>query len=104
MIPDFLETGEHIDKDETGKVLVKQNGQILKDEMESPKDYKEVLANFAKDNGWLINTEGRGEGNQHGSHDQHKTRHDLMREMKEKNIDPTSKQGLDLITSFENKA
>ena len=63
-------------------------------------DFSTDFTNFAKQYGW-IGSEGRGAGNAYKGSSEFKTINDVMKHMKENNIDPTKPEGLEIIRKFE---
>jgi len=91
--------------EEDGKRIVKsQDGAILKDKYETPLTAKAVLTEFATKNGWYA-SDGRGSGNEPSTGEsQFKTSNEAMKHMLDNNIDPTSKQGIELLEKVEKAA
>ena len=102
----IFKQSHQLDKEDGTGIIVKDSfGNVIKNELESPMSYKDVFTNFAKENNWLGSPDGRGGENQHGqSNGSFKTMNDIMKHMEKENIDPTSKEGLAMIDSFNNKA
>lgn len=89
------------DYDESGQLVAKKGGNVVKDKLEKPLPVKEILTDFAKANNWL-NSSGRGGGNQGGGSSDFKTVNDVFKHMEQNKIDPTSSEGLKLIDNFKN--
>ncbi len=87
-------------KDESGNLNILVGGKPLKDSLEKPIDFSTDFTNFAKQYGW-IGSEGRGAGNAYKGSSEFKTINDVMKHMKENNIDPTKPEGLEIIRKFE---
>ena len=98
----LVKTEYDFDFDESGQMVVKKNGNTLKDKMEKPIPVKDVLTDFATQNGWT-STSGRGGGNQTGGSSEFKSLHDVYKHMEQNNIDPMSKAGQELVNDFETK-
>lgn len=90
------------DFDDNGSLVAKKNGEVLKDKMERPVPVKDILTDYATQNGWT-GTAGRGGGNESGAgSSEFKSINDVYKHMETNNIDPMSKQGEKLISDFEN--
>jgi hypothetical protein len=88
------------DFDENNGLIAKKAGQPIKDKMERTIPVKDILTDFAAQNGWFT-TEGRGGGNQSGNKSEFKTINDVWRHMEQNKIDPISPEGVKLIESFK---
>ena len=90
---------------EDGSLLVKKGEVVLKDKLEKPLSHKDVLAQFAQDNGLIGKHKGRGNNDEGykgvGENSDFKTINDVYRHMEKNKIDPTSKAGATLIEQFE---
>lgn len=87
---------------EGGQLVAKKNGAILKDKLEKPVPVADVLADFARANGW-IGAPGRGgEGGSGGIDPAWKTVNDVYAHMEKNKIDPMSDEGQKLIADFKN--
>jgi hypothetical protein len=84
-------------EDRAGVLIAKKGGEIVKDKFGSPLPVSELFTSFASDNGWL-KTPGRGAGNEPGHSSKFKTQNDAMKYLKDNNIDPTSTEGLEIIS------
>ena len=84
---------------EDNQFVVKQGGKVLKDTMERYISPKEVLTDYAKNNGWL-SKEGRGGRDDAGTGKTFKTEKDVFKYLEENNIDFESDEGQKLIDSF----
>lgn len=80
-----------------GILIAKKGGEIVKDKFGSPLPVNELFTSFASDNGWL-KTPGRGAGNEVGQSSKFKTTNEAMKYLKDNNIDPTSNEGLEIIS------
>ena len=93
-----------LDYDENNNPIVKKNGAVLKNKMEQPIPYNEVLTDFLTQNNWLAQQGGRGGGSTTttgGGSSQFKTINDVFRHMEKNKIDITSSEGEKLIKEFE---
>lgn len=88
------------DYDESGQLVAKKGGNILKDKLEKPLPVREILTDFATQNNWL-NVSGRGGGNQNNGSSDFKTINDVFKHMEQNKIDPTSPDGVKLIETFK---
>ncbi|MBC8321132.1 MAG: hypothetical protein H8E34_10450 [Bacteroidetes bacterium] len=86
---------------EDGTFVAKRGDIILKDKVEKPLPVKDVLTDYAIQNGWVA-SEGRGAGDNAGSPSGFKTEHDVMKYMDENKIDPLSSEGVKLMADFNN--
>ena len=84
-------------EDREGVLIAKKGGEIVKDKLGSPLPVNELFTSFASDNGWL-KTPGRGAGNEPGQSSKFKTTNEAMKYLKDNNIDPTSNEGLEIIS------
>jgi hypothetical protein len=84
-------------EDRDGVLIAKKGGEIVKDKLGSPLPVNELFTSFASDNGWL-KTPGRGAGNELGQSSKFKTTNEAMKYLKDNNIDPTSNEGLEIIS------
>jgi hypothetical protein len=90
------------DFDDNGVLVAKKNGEVLKDKMERPLPVKDVLTDFATQNGWY-GAEGRGGGNEGGDgKSEFKSMNDVFKYMEENKIDPMSSEGVKLQEEFKN--
>lgn len=88
------------DFDETNNLIAKKAGQLVKDKMERPIPVKDILTDFATQNGWF-GSSGRGGGNQGGNQNEFKTMNDVYRHMEQNKIDPMSAEGMKLVENFK---
>jgi len=88
---------------EGGVFVAKRGDTILKDKLEKPLQVKDVLTDYAKQNGW-IKTDGRGGGDNGGGSgsDKFETMNDVYKHMHLNKIDPMSSEGDKLVTDFTN--
>lgn len=90
------------DFDDNGSLIAKKGGEVIKDKMERPVPVKDILTDYATQNGWT-GTPGRGGSDQAGAgSSEFKSINDVYRHMETNNIDPMSKEGEKLIENFEN--
>jgi len=90
------------DYDETGTLVVMQNGKVLKDKLEKPVPPSEVLTDFAKRNNW-IGTPGRGGSDDPGTPtSEFKSEADVYKFLETNKINPMSAEGQKLLTDFRN--
>jgi hypothetical protein len=88
------------DFDENNTLIAKKNGQPVKDTMEKLIPVKNVLTDYATQNGWF-STDGRsGKDEQGGKTGEFKTINDVYRHMEKNNIQPDSPEGEKLIENF----
>ena len=83
-----------------GVFVAKRGDNVLKDNREMPLPVKDVLTDYARNNGW-IQSDGRSGGDETGSSSSFKTMHDIMKHLDENKIDPLSVDGKKLIADFE---
>lgn len=88
--------------DESKNLLITEKGKVIKDKMEKPRPYNEVLSEFAISEKWM-ETDGRGGDNSNGGQSGFKTKNELFKYMEDKKIDPVSKEGIHLLDDFEAK-
>jgi hypothetical protein len=97
----FKMEGYQVATDDSGAVVVMQNGKPLKDKLEKPIPVENVLLDFAKTNNW-ISAEGRGAGDEGGAgNGEFKTMNDVFKFMETNKINPMSPQGIKLQEQFE---
>lgn len=97
----LFKTDHLLEYDDTGGIVVKKEGKVLKDAMEKPFALKDVYTDYLKSNNWL-GGDGRGGGNEPGSHgSKFKTKNDLYKHMDENKIEIDSVEGMALIDKFE---
>ena len=85
---------------EDGVLIAKKNGQPVKDKMEQNIPVKDILTDYATQNGWF-NSNGRGGGNeQDGNKGDFKTINDVYAHMEKNKIQPDSPEGEKLIENF----
>jgi hypothetical protein len=85
---------------EDGVLIAKKNGQPVKDKMEQNIPVKDILTDYATQNGWF-NSNGRSGGNEQGSNKgDFKTINDVYKHMETNNIQPNSPEGEKLIENF----
>jgi len=90
------------DFDDNGGLVAKKNGEVLRDKMERPLPVKDILTDFATQNGWY-GSEGRGGGNEGGSgKSEFKSMNDVFKYMEENKVDPMSQEGVKLQEEFKN--
>lgn len=88
------------DFDESGVLFAKKNGQPVKDKMEQVIPVKNILTDYATQNGWF-SSNGRGGGdNQGGGSAEFKTVNDVYKHMEASNIQPDSTEGEKLLNDF----
>ncbi len=88
------------DFDENNSLIAKKAGQPVKDKMERPIPVKDILTDFATQNGWF-GTNGRGGSHESGNQSEFKTINDVYRHMETNKIDPMSAEGVKLIENFK---
>lgn len=82
-----------------GVLIAKKNGTPVKNKMEQNIPVKDILTDYATQNGWF-GSDGRGEGHKQGTSSEFKTIYDVYAHMEKNNIDPMSPEGEQLITNF----
>jgi len=87
---------------EENNIIVKKDGQILKDKFEKPLTHNDIVNEYIVKNGWL-NPEGRGDGNQTGTTGAFKSVNEAMSHMMKNNIAPDSDEGLAILNKVEGK-
>ena len=97
----LAKTEFEFDFDENNGLIAKKSGQLIKDKMERPIPVKDILTDFATQNGWF-GSAGRGGNNQTGQTSEFKTMNDVWRHMEQNNINPESAEGQRLLTEFKN--
>jgi len=90
-----------LDFDE-GNLVIKKDGQILKDKFGKSIPVQDDINSFVSENKWL-SVKGRGGGHEPGGSSKFETMDDLMKHMEKENIDPTDESGQKMIDDF-NKA
>jgi len=84
-----------------GVFVAKKGDKILKDNLEKPLSVKEVLSDYARNNGW-IETNGRAGSDDTGTgQGKFKSMNELMKYMDENRIDPLKPDGAKLIAEFQ---
>jgi len=92
----------NFDFDEDGSFIVKKGKEVLKDKMERPIPPKNILTDFATQNGWL-SVEGRGNGDSTGgSSSKFESMNDVMKHMHDNKINPMSDEGQKMMNDFKN--
>jgi hypothetical protein len=98
----LVKTEFEFDFDESGSLIAKKNGQPIKDKMERNIPVKDILTDYATQNGWF-SSNGRGGGNEKGSgSSEFKTINDVYKHMETNRIDPMSPEGEKLLNDFKN--
>jgi hypothetical protein len=88
------------DFDENNVLYAKKNGQPVKDKMEQIIPVKNILTDYATQNGWF-GSDGRGGGdNQRQQSGDFKTINDVYKHMESSGIQPNSPEGEKLLTDF----
>jgi len=87
---------------EENNIIVKKDGQILKDKFEKPLTHNDIVNEYVVKNGWL-NPDGRGDGNQAGATGAFKSVNEAMLHMMKNNIAPDSDEGLAILNKVEGK-
>lgn len=82
-----------------GVLIAKKNGTPVKNKMEQNIPVKDILTDYATQNGWF-GSDGRGEGHKQSTISEFKTIYDVYAHMEKNNIDPMSPEGEQLITNF----
>lgn len=94
--------GIDIDFDDDGNEFATINGKPVKDKLEKYVSVKDVLTDFAENNGWINGEGGSGEGDYTGGKaKKFKTIDDVYAYMDENNINPIEAAGEKLIKEFE---
>jgi hypothetical protein len=89
------------DFDDNNTLIAKKNGQPIKDKMERNIPVKDILTDYATQNGWF-GSPGRGGDHQSGSgSSEFKTINDVYKHMEHKKIDPMSPEGEKLLNEFK---
>jgi hypothetical protein len=89
------------DFDESGVLFAKKNGQPVKDKMEQIIPVKNILTDYATQNGWF-SSNGRGGGDdQGGKGGEFKSINDVYKHMETSNIQPNSSEGEKLLNDFK---
>ena len=89
------------DYDDNNTLIAKKNGHPVKDTMEKIIPVKNVLTDYATQNGWF-GSDGRGGSHQQQSKSEFKTINDVYKNMEQNGIDPISQQGEKMIEDFKN--
>lgn len=88
------------DFDDSGVLFAKKNGQPVKDKMEQVVPVKNILTDYATQNGWF-SSDGRGGGdNQGGGSSEFKSINDVYKHMEKSNIQPNSPEGEKMLNDF----
>lgn len=87
---------------EDGALVVKQNGTVLKDKLQKAIPVKDVLTDYAKQNGWVENAGRKGKDELGGKDSKFKNMNDVMKHMDENKIDPLGLEGQKLVADFNN--
>jgi hypothetical protein len=91
------------DFDDNNVLIAKKNGHPVKDKMEKPIPVKDILTDYATQNGWF-GSSGRGGSNESGSgSSEFETINDVYRHMENNKIDPLSPQGEKLLNEFKSE-
>ena len=86
---------------EDDKLVAKRNGEVLKNDLKSPKGIDEIITEFTTEKGWGKNG-GRGSGEGYtGKVKDFKTTTELIQHMKSNGIDPTSEDGKKMVEEFQ---
>jgi hypothetical protein len=89
------------DFDDNNTLIAKKNGQPIKDKMERNIPVKDILTDYATQNGWF-GSPGRGGDHQSGSgSSEFKTINDVYKHMEQNRIDPMSPEGEKLLNEFK---
>jgi hypothetical protein len=89
------------DFDENGSLLVKKGGETIKDKMEKPIPAKNILTDFATQNGWY-GEPGRNGSDSGGKNKKFESQYDVFKYMEENGIQPNTAEGEKLLNDFEN--
>jgi len=84
---------------EDGNLVAKKNGNPVKDKMEQNIPVKDLLTDYATQNGWF-SSDGRGGEHQQGNTGEFKTINDVYKHMEKNNIQPDSVEGETMIENF----
>jgi len=87
------------DFDDNNTLIAKKNGHIVKDKMEKNIPVKNILTDYATQNGWFGDN-GRGGDNESGSNGEFNSINDVYKHMEQNNIDPGSPAGEKLLNEF----
>jgi hypothetical protein len=89
------------DFDDSGILIAKKNGQPVKNKMEQNIPVKDILTDYATQNGWF-SSNGRGGGDNQGDNKgDFKTVNDVYKHMEASNIQPNSPEGEKLLNDFK---
>ena len=85
---------------EDGVLIAKKDGQLVQNKMAQNIPAKDILTDYATQNGWF-NSNGRGGGDEQGGNKgDFKTINDVYAHMEKNNIQPDSPEGEKLIENF----
>jgi len=85
---------------EDGVLIAKKNGQPVKNKMEQNIPVKDILTDYATQNGWF-SSNGRGGGDNQGDNKgDFKTVNDVYKHMEASSIQPNSPEGEKLLNDF----
>ncbi|GAF77002.1 unnamed protein product [marine sediment metagenome] len=85
---------------EDGVLIAKKNGQPVKDKMEQIIPVKDILTDYATQNGWFDSNGRKGKDEQGGDKGDFKTINDVYKHMETNNIQPNSPEGEKMIENF----
>ena len=90
------------DTDETGSLIAKKGEQVITDKLQKPRPVRELLTEYAAEQGWL-KKDGRAGGNEPGGNGstEFKTMDEVYGHLYKNKIDPTGSEGLKIIKAFE---
>ena len=97
----LVKTEYEFDFDDNGVLIAKKNGQPIKDTMEKVIPVKNILTDYATQNGWFA-TDGRGDKTKLVGSKQFETINDVYRHMEQNKIMPDSPEGEKLLNEFKN--
>jgi len=97
----FKSDGYGVLVDEQNKVIPTLNDKPIKDAVENPEDLSKVINSWLSTSGYVKGSEGRGGSNDNGgSFSEFKTLSDVMKYMEKNKINPTERQGEEILKKF----
>jgi hypothetical protein len=87
------------DFDENNNLIAKKNGQPVKDKMERLIPVKDILTDYATQNGWF-SSDGRNGKSEQGVKKEFESINDVYKHMETNNIQPNSPEGEKMLNEF----
>lgn len=96
----LAKTEYNFDFDDDNVLVGFKNGKPIKNKMEQNIPAKDILTDYATQNGWFDSDGRKGKHEQHGKTGEFKTINDVYRAMEKDNIQPDSTEGEKMIENF----